>query len=387
MAYVTSRPFGNLLAPFQKTCRPHDMSLESPQLFGFGTRLGLVFIVELASLSAIAVTSLLSYVAYSAITINRNASRRWSTETHIHYYFLNLMVFDLIQAIGGIMDIRWIVEAQVTAGSFCTTQGLFKQMGDVGVAMSTIAIALHTLQVLVFRWTSAPRTALVVLLVIWIVVALMVGVPNAVQDQYYGPTGYWCWIKRDNFERIGLEYLWLWIAAFINIVVYVFLALVVRGIIVIDGLTIRWPRNRPRRRQNRDSTDSQHPLGKDESAIAVQMLFYPAVYIITVLPIAAARFSEFHSNNVPFGVTAFADSLFASSGLFNTILYALTRPKLLPRRSRPVSSFMLASGTSVRFRHSRSQGHMSKDYETGTLTDLDVSESSQDPSGSVRLSR
>lgn len=28
------------------------------------------------------------------------ATRRWSTDTHVHYYFLNLMIFDLIQAIG-----------------------------------------------------------------------------------------------------------------------------------------------------------------------------------------------------------------------------------------------------------------------------------------------
>lgn len=36
----------------------------------------------------------------SALGIKRGASRKWSTETHIHYYFINLMVFDLVQAAG-----------------------------------------------------------------------------------------------------------------------------------------------------------------------------------------------------------------------------------------------------------------------------------------------
>ena len=47
-----------------------------------------------------------------------------------------------------------------------------------------------------------------------------------------------------------------------------------------------------------------------------------------------ARFSTFKGINVPFAVTAVADALFASSGLFNTILFALTRPRLMPR-TRP----------------------------------------------------
>ncbi|KAH7912605.1 hypothetical protein BJ138DRAFT_1229715, partial [Hygrophoropsis aurantiaca] len=337
----------------------------SDSSFDFGTRLGLVFIVEFAALSAIAVSSLLLYITYSAVTLHRNALRKWSMDTHIHYYFLNLMVFDLVQAIGEwLMDIRWIALAQVRSGPFCTAQGLFKQMGDVGVALRSV-IALHTLQVLVLRWHVPPKGALLVLLGIWVTVALMVGIPSGTQNNYYGPTGYWCWIARDNFERIGLEYLWLWIAAFLNILVYAFLALVVKRVIAVDGHKLRWPKAIERTTNTYISSADD----KDDGAIALQMLFYPAVYIITVLPIAAARFSQFHTNNVPFAVTAFADSLFASSGLLNTILYASTRPKLLPQRRRRNSSNQILSTTaspSHISRPSRSQGrvtYMSADYK------------------------
>jgi len=91
--------------------------------FDFGTRLGLVFIIEAASVSALTVTGILLYIGYSAVKINRGASRKWSTQTHFHWFFLNLMFFDLIQAAGGMMDIKWVAQAAVTEGPYCTAQG------------------------------------------------------------------------------------------------------------------------------------------------------------------------------------------------------------------------------------------------------------------------
>ncbi|KAG1749879.1 uncharacterized protein EDB91DRAFT_770404 [Suillus paluster] len=315
----------------------------------FGERLGLAFIVEAATLSVLAITSLLAYITYSAVTIRLGATRRWSTDTHIHYYFLNLMFFDFIQAIGGMFDITWIDAAQVYPGTICTVQGAFKHVGNTGAAFSTIvthippgnvsranqlmqAIALHTMQVLVLKWDTPPKAGLLGSAIIWVTVGLMVGIPNAVVDNFYGPTGHWCWIERNNFQRMGLQYLWMWIAAFITIVVYIFLALVVKRVIIVDGHRIRWISAEARSRTPSDGSDPRP--SRDEGTIALRMLFYPAVYIITVLPITAARFTQFHSNDVPWPVTAWADTLLLLSGFFNTILYTLTRPKLLPH-SRP----------------------------------------------------
>lgn len=68
------------------------------------------------------------------------------------------------------------------------------------------------------------------------------------------------------------------------------------------------------------------------NAVAMQMLFYPAVYIVTVFPIAIVRWITFSGQYVPFPATCFASMLFSSSGLFHVILFALTRPRLLPTR-------------------------------------------------------
>ncbi|KAI6119803.1 hypothetical protein EV401DRAFT_1471348 [Pisolithus croceorrhizus] len=337
--------------------------------FDFETRLGMVFVVAATSTSALAVGGVLLYIAYSAVTIQRNASRRWTTNTHIHYYFLNLLVSDFIQAVGGLLSIKWIIEDSVYPGPFCTAQGFFVHVGDISVALSTMAIALHILQVLVLEWKPPPKFALLILAINWLSILILVVVPNVVQHNIYGPTGYWCWIDRSTAEQIGLDYMWMWMAAVLNIVSYLLLVLVIKRVVLVDGNRLRW-------RGRRETIVAPYGMGTlAENVKATQMLFYPLVYIIIVLPISAARFSQFWGHNVPYAVTTFADILFTLSGLFDTILYALTRPRLMPRRSShdPQSALLTRIAT----------GRMPHDGKSKTETDrsslYDMPELSQSP--------
>ncbi|PBK78549.1 hypothetical protein ARMSODRAFT_1011114 [Armillaria solidipes] len=305
--------------------------------FDFGTRLGLVFVVEVASLSATAVVSLLAFICYSAVKVHPRGNSSWTVSTHIHYYFVNLLACDLIQAIGGIMDIRWIAEANVTEGPFCTAQGIFKQLGDLGVALSTMSIAIHTFLVLVFRCYSQPKVAPLVVALIWTFLGLAVGVSLAIHhgERYYGSTKYWCWITSEyRTEQIGLEYGWVWFAASVNIMCYAMIALVLKGILLVDGYKIRL-----RRRSDASdvNSDIDGKIGMSHSvqrsnAIAMQMLFYPAVYLVAIFPMSLVRWLSFYKIPVPFIATAFASILFSSSGILNVTLFTLTRPGLVLNR-------------------------------------------------------
>ncbi|KIM65831.1 hypothetical protein SCLCIDRAFT_418572 [Scleroderma citrinum Foug A] len=84
------------------------------------------------------------------------------------------------------------------------------------------------LQVLALRWRSPPKFALVVLAIIWLVILVLLIVPNVVQNNIYGPTGYWCWIRQSTIEQIGLEYIWMWLAAILNAIAYIFLGCVIK---------------------------------------------------------------------------------------------------------------------------------------------------------------
>lgn len=64
--------------------------------------------------------------------------------------------------------------------------------------------------------------------------------------------------------------MWMWFAAFITIVVYIFLALVVKRIVSIDGYRIRWASSEIRSITPSDGSDPRQR--GDEGAIALRML-------------------------------------------------------------------------------------------------------------------
>jgi hypothetical protein len=56
---------------------------------------------------------------------------------------LSLFVYDIIQAVGGILNIRWAHDGIVTTGPYCTAQGIIKQIGELGVALITLVCIVY----------------------------------------------------------------------------------------------------------------------------------------------------------------------------------------------------------------------------------------------------
>jgi len=53
-------------------------------------------------------------------------------------YMLSLFIFDVIHAIGGILNIRWAGRGIITTGPYCSAQGIIKQIGQLGTALVTL---------------------------------------------------------------------------------------------------------------------------------------------------------------------------------------------------------------------------------------------------------
>jgi len=226
------------------------------------------------------------------------------------------------------MDIKWIRDAGVLEGPFCTAQGAIKQLGDVGVALATIAIAVQTYGIIVgrwSRWTESPYVGLGVICFIWTFISLLVGIAVATHlthdEPFYGNTEYWCSIRYVPYKKlfIALEYVWLWVALAISFVLYIPVATVVY---------------RQRYLQNEDQSVISS-ADKHVQKLAVQMIFYPLIYAFSVLPQSIVRFIQFANTDKlpPFEASAFAAITFASSGMLNVLLYSYTRPSLLPNQS------------------------------------------------------
>jgi hypothetical protein len=57
-------------------------------------------------------------------------------------------VYDILTALGGILNIQWAHNGIVTIGPYCTAQGIIQQIGELGVALSTLVCTAPSLIVL-----------------------------------------------------------------------------------------------------------------------------------------------------------------------------------------------------------------------------------------------
>ncbi|KAH8835277.1 hypothetical protein DL96DRAFT_1573586 [Flagelloscypha sp. PMI_526] len=270
---------------------------ESNGQFDFGIRLGLTFVVQTALLSAISVVCVL------ALVLVRRPGANYRPFSHpIGLQFMSLLLFDFIQSIGSVLHIPWIYNAHVEEGLTCTVQGIFKQFGDVG------SIAIHTFLVLAFKVEIRPIHAKVVVGLTYFAVVLVVVIGFAIgasrkRSSIYGDTGY-----SDFPSRL---------AALISLCCYGGMALIIRGNLTFDG-------NKPKLQGRKDMAIVTQP----HTSLVWHMLFYPALYIVTIIPISISRFISFSGKEVPYQALFFASCLFSASGLLNSLLFAFTRPSL-----------------------------------------------------------
>ncbi|KAF8606608.1 hypothetical protein BDV93DRAFT_349986 [Ceratobasidium sp. AG-I] len=341
-------------------------------------RIGLSAIAGTGFLSSISVIVLLGYVIRNHIQLRRfelqGPIKRSSSffRTHVDFYMLSLLFADFLQGMGAVVNVEWVRGAQCYCGSLCRAQGIIQTLGESGVAMSTLAISVHTFVVIFFSWhppsgAAGARIWGTVIGTIWLYLGLCVSVGFAVNqkksrhgadvalEDFYAPTPFWCWIGQGYMiERILFEYLWLWSTAFISILLYTILFLRLRGFISVDPR--RWSRIRFHWKRASASemsyvtgpnglrlqamaTSSGRLVIKQEAKDALKMLYYPAAYTALVLPLSIARWTTFDpsappdltrtAGQTPFTATAIVLCIFGLSGLVNVVMFISTRPNVL----------------------------------------------------------
>ncbi|KZV70683.1 hypothetical protein PENSPDRAFT_579003 [Peniophora sp. CONT] len=293
-----------------------------------GQNIGLAFLVQASFLSLLSV-----FVIYGLIIRNIQRHRRfgkWSLfRLPTDIYMFALLSLDIIQAMGQVLSIRWAYMGKVETGGYCTTQGLFQQFGEAGVAACTLAITMHTfISVFWRKGVHNRRAALIVVGAILLFCSLFVGIGAGVHNDsdapYITPTPYWCWISaRYSGERLGGEYVWLWLALFSSFLVYIPLFLWSEGYLAVDAISW-W----------RFHLTYRHKLevhGGRRRTVAI--LAYPVTYSLLVCPVSVIRWIGFgleaRGQSIPSVATFISISIFALSGLSNVLLLVTTRPNLL----------------------------------------------------------
>ncbi|KAF8517260.1 hypothetical protein BU17DRAFT_91948 [Hysterangium stoloniferum] len=305
-----------------------------------GELIGLVFMVEGGLLSITAVLWLLLVVAVrTSRYMQQFPEARWRNliKTPIEIYVLSLFLADFIHGVGSALGVRWL--AQGVVESFYVHKGVLLQGGSSVVALSTLAIAVHTFSIVFLKkGASSINLAVVVVGMVWFYIILFIGISVGIHskpdDLFYSPTPYWCFVSSQfTFERVIGEYAWLWLTALVSLLLYVLLFFFLRGNLVYNDKS--WKKLDFRRIGQHKFLLEGYSAAKD----AFIMLLYPISYIGLIMGLSIVRWIDFipqdhdpqrpDKHTVPVAVTFLAQGIFALSGVVNIILLAYTRPALL----------------------------------------------------------
>lgn len=287
-----------------------------------------IALVVASCISLIAAVGLLFAIAISAFNTRMVKDPNMFVRTHVVYYFVSLLLSDILQAIGSIMNTTWITKQAVIYGSLCTAQGVIKQTADIGIALWSLVIAIGTFLVLFLRIPHKRYTKWITLVANWSLLgAIVIAGPTTASVKhgpFYGISGDWCWISLNyGAQRIALNYMVMFISAMLAFTLNLLAFLKMRGIV------------RAQAPSTSVASASRERNEKYEHKLARQMLLYPLAYTILILPIACCRFSAWTGHEVPFAVTIFSDFIYLLSGLVHVVLFASTRRVLPPRSIIP----------------------------------------------------
>ncbi|KAJ1302012.1 hypothetical protein OPQ81_000847 [Rhizoctonia solani] len=344
-----------------------------------GHAIGLAFSAQTGCISFLGVLVLFAIVLIKYLRSRKenpgSYRRQVLLRSNLDVYMINLFISELLMSLGGMLDAKWANESAVYCGGFCNAQGSLQYLGETSVALWTLAVTFHTWQSVVyaqripFRWSLC----IAVMVVIWGFVIMFNFVefsvrPKSGDHSYFSPGPFWCWInpKYAN-ERLAGEYIWLWVAGFGNLLVYIPLFLLLRGNIVLGNNGFKshhfyWnppPIRNAFQVDTKSSIDSSaYDDAHEEKLIrkeATKMLWYPAAYTILVLPLSIVRWSTFtvpdlsaakldwtgitgehtlDNATVVFRTsmataTLVFHAIFRLSGIINVILILATRPNVL----------------------------------------------------------
>jgi len=235
-----------------------------------------------------------------------------------------LLGFDIWQSMGGILNVRWVGNGIVATGSYCTAQGVIQQFGELGVALIVLILAVHTFVSALWKvGLKSRRFAVCAVFFAFCYSTLWVSIGASTRKAYEIPTPYWCWISpRYPGQRLAGEYLFLWLALFTSVLLYIPLYFWTEGRLSVDEK--KWYKFHTHTFSQRGSRSEYA-----QRRAARGMLFYPLAYSFVVLPLSVARWSLYDHRHMPTGFVFFAVCTWNLSGAINVLLLVLIRPQLL----------------------------------------------------------
>jgi len=229
------------------------------------------------------------------------------------------------------------------------------------VDLQTIAVQTF---LIIWRHRYLNRTISIIimsleLILIVLFIGITFGIHTHPKEKYYAaPAPYWCWIgKGFTGYRYGGEYVWLWVAFIVSLIMYLPLFSLHFGVIKPGNhwyspktdLTFKHP-SLPSERSSTSQGDSMeepsHVQPRNQGVsrkdrVLWFTILYPLLYCILILPLSIVRWMTFgeeaktgRSPRWPIP-TFIAIVIFSLSGVMNALLYLLTRSRFFKSDEGP----------------------------------------------------
>ncbi|KAJ3992667.1 hypothetical protein F5050DRAFT_1854407, partial [Lentinula boryana] len=213
----------------------------------------------------------------------------------------------MINGIAGLLGLPFLVNHAITDSAFWSVYlSAVMQVGNIGTAYFTVAIAFHTFNSLVLRKRQSIYVYGPIIVLGW-AVSLVLGFLPLISNMgpVYGPSGLACGVRETlKTQLFYFHLLPIFIAAVLSAIVYALIFLVLRGYIAIKGGV----------RVTSDSTYQQF-----FTSIARSMLWLYLAYIVLLVPYSVTRLLSIRGYAIPFQVMVFAFVCVANALLlFNT---------------------------------------------------------------------
>ncbi|KAE9408361.1 hypothetical protein BT96DRAFT_697144 [Gymnopus androsaceus JB14] len=242
--------------------------------------------------------------------------------TQLGYYAACLLIANMINGIAGLMGLPFLVNHAITDNALCTSQATVMQIGNIATAYFTVAIAIHTFNSLVLRKRQSICVYGPTIIIGWLTSLAVAFVPLLPQmGPLYGPSALACGVRPTfPWHLFFFHLLPIFVGAVISAVLYTLIFLVLHGTITIKGLSP----------EDHRSDRSGSPYQRFVASIARSMLWYPAAYILLLVPYAVTRSVGIGGTVIPFQVVVFAFVCWFTLGVVNALLLFNTFRVLTP---------------------------------------------------------
>ncbi|KAH9945193.1 uncharacterized protein BXZ73DRAFT_96183 [Epithele typhae] len=301
-----------------------------------GQASSLIAVVLFATISLLAIFAVLLRYSWAPV-VERIKGRRSSDSamaffnTQLGAYIASLMLSNALSSISFMIDAQWSSDKSIVAGITCNAQGILGQMGDMGGAFFTSAIAIHSFNTLVLRNKLPVWICLAVNVFGWLFAIIMAATPTWVSPVFgpvYGLGGIGCGISTE-YPLLGtvLHLIPLLLGSVVSVVFSSLVFLVLRGTLNLkDGFKLNV--NRSHRWSMSSVTTVEYE--RFIATVARSMLWYPFAYNILLLPEIIVMLTQASSINVPFEALVFSGTMASMLGLANSLILINTLRILRP---------------------------------------------------------